>query len=174
MNTISPRETRFNRFASKFEYINIKDYFNIKDNINEKIILSTNIKDNNLIFEINYLKFNNQLYNFEHLPIEICNEIRKFYKFDYIKICIKINYNEDYPFKHPNWNLIHVKHNLDLSINLENYYKEIVQYHNSLNKKNWSPAIDIHIDILDFIQKINHFDYMMDKNNFISYNTSTI
>ena len=120
------------------------------------------------------LHHNNQLYNFEHLPIEICNEIRKFYKFDYIKICIKINYNEDYPFKHPNWNLIHVKHNLDLSINLENYYKEIVQYHNSLNKKNWSPAIDIHIDILDFIQKINHFDYMMDKNNFISYNTSTI
>jgi len=174
MNLTSARETRLNKFVSNFKYINIKDYFNITDNINEKIKLSTIIKDNDIIFEINYFKLNNELFNFPHLPIEICNAIRKFYKIEYIKIYIKINYNEEYPFKPPDWNLINIKHNLNLSFNLENYYKEIIQYHNSLNKINWSPAIDIHMDILDFIQKINHFDYIMDKNNFISYISSTI
>jgi hypothetical protein len=51
-----------------------------------------------------------------------------------------------------------VKHSL--KINLYEYYKYIVDSHNEIMKHSWSPAIKIDVDILYFILKINHFEYL--------------
>ena len=54
--------------------------------------------------------------------------------------------------------MINVKHSL--KINLYEYYKYIVDSHNKIMKRNWSPAIKIEADILYFITKINHFEHL--------------
>jgi hypothetical protein len=164
--------TRINRFQDKFNNISIEDYFDIVGiNDNEKINFIHNVKSNNTInLEIRFTK-NNILYDILELPLDICREIFEYYSIDYIFINLNIVYNSiTSPFSAPNWNLINVKHNISIPIDLTEYYKGIVHFHNSLNNIQWSPAIDIDKDILDFIQKINHFDYMLDNNNFIGYN----
>lgn len=80
---------------------------------------------------------------------------------------MNIHYGIDYPFKPPFWSLENVDYNIDIYINLFDYYARIINFHNIINKKYWSPAIDIHIDMLDLIQKINHFEYMLKRENFI-------
>jgi hypothetical protein len=166
------RSTRLTRFIDRFKNTSIEDYFEIlKYNNKEKINCKTNtevIENQNIIsFEIHFFKNSDYLYNFVKLPDEINNEIYKFYKKEYINIKMNIHYGNDYPFKPPLWSLEDVKYNIVIPINLINYYTEIINNHNCINKKNWSPAIDIHHDILDLIQKINHFDYMMKSENFI-------
>jgi len=165
------RSTRFSRFIDRFKNISMEDYFDIiKQNNQEQIICQTNvivIEDKNIIsFEIHFFKNSDYFYNFLKLPDEINKEIYNFYESEFIKIKMNIHYGNDYPFKPPIWSLEDVKFNIDIPINLFEYYINIINFHNKINKKSWSPAIDIHHDILDFIQKINHFEYMLKRENF--------
>ena len=186
MLAITYRNIRLSRFVEKFKNISIENYFNINnindinsnnDNSNndnndkEKIHchtdLNVNINDNVISFEIHFFKNSHQLYNIFQLPDEINKEIYHFYNSEYLKIKVKIYYSEKFPFKPPKWEFIDLKHNIDIHINLIDYYTEIVSFHNNINNNDWSPAMDIHHDILNFIQKINHFDYMLKRDNFL-------
>jgi hypothetical protein len=162
-------ETRFNYFVEKFKNTSIENYFNIINIDNEKkekVNITFNIKNNYIYLNIYFFK-NYNFYNILQLPDEINKEIYHYYNFDYIKLNLKIYYSHQYPFKPPIWVMVDLKHNIEIPIDLLKYYTEIISYHNNLNHKQWSPSINIHHDILDFVQKINHFDYMLDKNNFI-------
>ena len=165
------REIRFSRFIERFKDTSIEDYFDINLNNNdneEKVNFCFSVSQNTILFEVYFSKNINKIYNIFELPDEINREIWNYYNSDYLIIKMKISYSEEYPFKPPIWDFVHVKHNIDIPIDLINYYTNIIYFHNSINKKRWSPAIDIHQDILDFIQKINHFDYMLKRENFIS------
>jgi len=166
------RSTRFARFMERFKDITIEDYYevlkynnkeNIKCKINTELIENKNI----ISFEIHFFKDIDYFYNFLKLPDEINNEIYKFYKKEFIKIKMNIFYGNNYPFHPPIWSLENVNFNIDLHINLYDYYTNILNLHNLSYKKDWSPAIDIHHDILDIIQKLNHFEYMLKRDNFI-------
>ena len=165
------RSTRFTRFIERFKDTNIEDYFEIlKQNNKENIkcqIKTELIENQNIIcFEIHFFKDSDYFYNFFKLPDEINNEIYKFYNKEFINIKMSIHYGNNYPFHPPIWKLLDVKNNINIHINIFDYYAEIINNHNSAYKKDWSPAIDIHHDILDIIQKINHFEYMLKSENF--------
>lgn len=170
------RNVRLSRFVEKFKNISIENYFNINDINNndknnndkkEKIHCHTDLNDNVITFEIHFFKNSHDMYNIFQLPDEINKEIYHFYNTEYLKIKVKIYYTQEFPFKPPIWEFIDLKHNINIHINLIDYYTEIVSFHNIINNKYWSPAMDIHQDILDFIQKINHFDYMLKRDNFL-------
>ena len=172
MNNNNCLQIRMTEFSLKFRYVTIEDYFDIKgqgSNSSEKVNFSFFIDTNKkfISLEICFSK-NHPFYNIRELPDEINRQIFSYHNKDFLNLQMKICYTEEYPFKPPIWEFLGVKHNISVPINLHDYYTDIIGYHNKINKKHWSPAINIHIDILDFFQKINHFDYMLKRENFES------
>ena len=85
------------------------------------------------------------------------------YNHNYIRITLHIEFPESYPFKPQIWHLVDVEHNLCISYNLREYYDRITKNHNEQYAAIcWSPAIDIQHDILYFIERIHHFDYVLE------------
>ena len=84
--------------------------------------------------------------------------IASYYTPNYIHIKIQIQSVEDYPFNPPIWKFTDFKYSLKM--NLYEYYKYIVDSHNEIMNRSWSPAIKIDTDILYFISKINHFEHL--------------
>ena len=112
-------------------------------------------------FEVNLdfiIIHNNKIYKFNNIPLEINSLIASYYTPNYIHLKIQLTSVESYPFNSPIWKIINVKHSLKM--NLYEYYKYIVDSHNKIMKRNWSPAIKIETDILYFITKINHFEHL--------------
>ena len=153
-------EKRLTRFMDRLHFSQtIRDYFNIKNGKNDNFNFIIKKYGKALLFNISFRK--KYFYKIENLPIEINALILSFCE-DQINIKIHITYEDDYPFSYPIWHLISVDHNICTLLNLEEYYDYMVANHNSAYKKNWSPAIDIDIDILDFIRKILHFDFVLE------------
>ena len=101
---------------------------------------------------------NYKMYNLNNLPLDINSLIASYYTPNYIHLKIQIKSPGTYPLNPPIWKIIGVKHSLKM--NLYEYYKYIVDSHNEIMKHSWSPAIKIDADILYFISKINHFEYL--------------
>lgn len=105
--------------------------------------------------------------NIANFPVEICDKIFAFSCYA-IELQFQITFMNTYPFEAPFWTLVEVKNTIPKAnlpyptYKLSDYYQHVVSMHNKLyqNPKNWSPAIDIEKDVLDFIRKINHFPEM--------------
>lgn len=156
------RNNRIQNFNDKFKLSSsLEENWNLKNYFSEKIYFDFTIKENYIYFNFNFKK-KNQFYDFSQLPIDVSRYIYQFYNSDFITIKIKIHFPDDYPFKAPIWYLLNVEHNLELPICLSRYYTNIIDNHNNLYKRDWSPAIDIDKDLLDFLQKINHFNDILE------------
>lgn len=139
---------------------------------NNSITAFFNLPDKNLNFNIEYhndhynllIFYNKQgvYFEFPQLPSELNAYI---WKFNVIKINIKfkINSGGNYPFLPPIWELIDLNHNINSYIDLHDYYRYIVDTHNNKNNiiNSWSPANRLIKDLLEFIMRINHFDYLV-------------
>lgn len=97
--------------------------------------------------------------NIRELPPEINRAIAEYLP-SYIILSLRMDYTTSYPFDIPKWSLVSCDDRLASSLkNAETYYKDIVDIHNNTYQQhNWSPAIDIDKDILQFMIRINHFD----------------
>ena len=104
---------------------------------------------------------NENIYNFNNLPIEIIRQIQE-YGNHFIDMKIDIYFSNQYPFVQPLWCLKKIKHNIKLEqpLSIKEYYSNIINNHNNQNKKCWSAATKIETDIVEFIRKINHFEYL--------------
>ena len=159
---LSNRGRRVNDFTNIINlHGSLEKYFGIKNENGTEFKTKINIQtlDGFNQFELNLdiIIINNyKIYNLNNLPLDINSLIASYYTPNYIHLKIQITSPEDYPFNPPIWKMINVKHSL--KINLYEYYKYIVDSHNKIMKRNWSPAIKIEGDILYFITKINHFE----------------
>ena len=72
-----------------------------------------------------------------------------------------IYYPHSYPFTRPIWTIEEciVKENFQ-SIYLEDYYTSLVKIHNEMYEKNWNMCTMLEKDILVFLTRINHFEYI--------------
>jgi len=147
---------RFNRFETICKQP-LDQYFGLQHNYNKFDIVPKRTDINKLELLIHVEK--KYYYDFDSLPTDISCVISE-YLTKFIYICVEITFPPDYPFNQPQYKLLYTKHNLSHYINIENYYKCIVINHNLQYTRDWSPAIEIVKDILDFIQKINHFEYL--------------
>jgi len=152
-------ERRFNTFISHLNNSSIEDYFGIINQPNKILNFITKREENEVYFTISFVKSCN--IDIENFPKEI-NDIISSYASEFINIKLKILHFDDYPFKHPVWSLLDVSYNIKLPLNLKDYYNYIVKNHNDRHAFDWSPATDIEKDILEFIQKINHFDMLLE------------
>ena len=152
-------ERRFQRFEQE-NNINLKEYFGIIDTPQRSVNFDATHNNDGTIFTICF-KENIPMINIECLPMDIIREISSYLNCS-LTIKTKIVYPQDYPFEPPQWSLVCVRHNIESRLNLKEYYEYLVETHNNKYSVDWSPAIHINIDILDFISKINHFDYLIE------------
>jgi hypothetical protein len=152
-------EKRLSRFITHMENSSMEKYFGIVCKPGTKLQISIQKEETTLILHIRFIK----TYSFDimNLPSEINNIILS-YTSEYIDISLDITYLGRYPFVQPIWYLSNVLTNIVEPLDLTEYYKYIVNNHNEGYKTGWSPAIDIEKDILYFITKINHFDYIIE------------
>ena len=161
---LSNRGRRVNDFTNIINlHGSLEKYFGItnENGIEFKTKINIQTLDGFNQFEINLdiIIINNyKIYNLNNLPLDINSLIASYYTPNYIHLKIQITSPEDYPFNPPIWKIIDVKHSLKM--NLYEYYKYIVYMHNKIMKHSWSPAIKPYVDILYFIAKINHFEYL--------------
>ena len=161
---LSNRGRRVNDFTNIINlHGSLEKYFGITNENGTEFKTKINIQtlDGFNQFELNLdiIIINNyKIYNLNNLPLDINSLIASYYTPNYIHLKIQITSPEDYPFNPPIWKIMSVKHSL--KINLYEYYKYIVDSHNKIMKRNWSPAIKIEADILYFITKINHFEHI--------------
>lgn len=152
-------ERRFQRFE-EVNNINLKEYFGIIDTPHRSVTVDAVQKNAETIFTICF-KENIPMINIERLPMDVICNIASYLNCS-LTIKTKIVYSQDYPFDPPSWSLVSINHNIDSRLNLKEYYEYLVETHNNKYQVDWSPAIHINIDILDFISKINHFDYLLE------------
>jgi hypothetical protein len=152
-------ERRFQRFEQE-NNSNLKEYFGIIDTPQRVLNINATHNNDGIIFTICFKEVNKMI-NIRCLPMDIICKISSYLNC-YLTIKTKIVYPQDYPFEPPQWSLVCVKHNIESRMNLKEYYEYLVETHNNKYTIDWSPAIHIDIDILDFISKINHFDYLLE------------
>lgn len=104
--------------------------------------------------------------NIANLPVEICDSIFAF-SCQVLELKVQITFTDTYPFEPPFWTLTEVKNTIPKAnlpypkYELSDYYQNVIYMHNKNNRTgNWSPAIDIEKDVLNFIRKIHHFPEM--------------
>ncbi len=148
-------ERRFQRF----EKLDLKEYFGIIDTPQRVVNINATHNNEAVICTVSFKEVNKMI-NIRCLPMDIICKISSYLNC-YLTIKTKIVYPQDYPFEPPQWSLVCVKHNIESRIKLKEYYEYLVETHNNKYSIDWSPAIHIDIDILDFISKINHFDYLL-------------
>ena len=147
-----------------FENKSYETEFGIENNDNEKLTIHTSkFNQNKIGLHIRY-KYKNKTLDFLNLPKEISRNISNFLD-QYIDISIDLTYPNDYPFKEPKWSLTNINYNIDrTTIPLKEYYNYLIEKHNETYRHYWTPAIKMDKDILAFIGKINHFEYLLLKN----------
>ena len=153
-------DRRINDFQQLCQNHLLEDYYGIKNDNGKLTINPVIVKETKKIeLNISFDKFH--YYDIIDLPEEISRVISEYLRRN-INIRLEILFPNDYPFKKPIYSFINVEHNIpNPPINLEEYYKYIINNHNEQYSREWSPAINITKDILEFIQKINHFEYIM-------------
>jgi len=158
MNGILSR--RFQRLEHYVNNTNLKDYYGIVDTPKRSLSVDAVQENSETVFTVCF-KENNPMINIRCLPMDIICKISSYLNCS-LTIKTKIVYPHDYPFAPPQWSLVCVQHNIVSRLNLKEYYEYLVETHNNQYQVDWSPSIHVDKDILDFIRKINHFDYLID------------
>ena len=157
---MSITKRRIARFLNTFQNISLEKYFGIVNK--NKLVFNIFHHENEILL---FIKFRApyKCYDIVELPIDISRLIAS-YNEHFINIQIKISFPHDYPFTEPTWILLDVEDNIVSTINLFEYFTYMVDNHNNQYKRdfNWSPIIEVEKDVLEFIQKINHFDYILE------------
>jgi hypothetical protein len=161
-------ERSYEQFINNIKDSSIEKYFGINAVNNSKLKISISKiknlqsikKQTKITLNMQYFK-NEKIYNFNNLPIEIIRQIQE-YGDNFIDMEIDIYFPKQYPYIRPIWRISNIKHNIKLKqpLTVKEYYNYIINNHNNNNKIYWSPATKIETDIIEFIQKINHFEYL--------------
>ena len=158
MNTTMNR--RINDFQQLCQNHLLEDYYGIKNDNGKLTLHPVIVKETKKIeLNINFEIFH--YYDIIDLPEEISRVISEYLRKN-INIRLEILFPNDYPFSKPFYSFINVDYKIpNPPVDIEEYYKYIINNHNEKYNREWSPAISITNDILDFIQKINHFEYIL-------------
>jgi hypothetical protein len=152
-------ERRFQRFEQE-NNSNLKEYFGIIDTPQRIVNINATHNNEAVICTVSFKEVNKMI-NIRCLPMDIICKISSYLNC-YLTIKTKIVYPQDYPFDPPQWSLVCVRHNIESRLNLKEYYEYLVETHNNQYSVDWSPAIHINVDILDFIRRLNNFDYLLE------------
>ena len=142
--------SRLSKFKDKYgkclccrkSFKNIQDELLFPKNIKE-ILIDINIlseTDTYNILDFSITCTHKPNYILDNFPKEINTIINKYTECELL-LKFRLLFHDYYPFEPPTWSLMQVKKNFNTDINLENYYKELVEGHNSHLNAGWSAAI---------------------------------
>ena len=151
-------QRKYKTFKENVKTSTLEEYFGIPKNPKCSLQFGFSNIDDEMIFTIACIQ-QNPCPPLD-LPLDICNVIDTYNK-NYLYITISILYHDSYPFRAPKWSLQDVRHNLTIPLDLTNYYTYVIENHNEQYCYEWSAATGIEADILNFIQKISHFEYIV-------------
>jgi hypothetical protein len=163
---------RLSDFTNLIGDKSIVDYLGIISRKNEKISFAMEMfpEQRHSIFKVDFVTQNAPTIKpaFK-LPGELCDIINS-YSSNFISLKFKIDYHYNYPFVEPVWSLISENNDmthLPKNFTLTEYYQDIVERHNGQYRDisrgyNWTPAITVRTDTINFIMKILHFDIITD------------
>jgi ubiquitin-protein ligase len=159
-------ERRYSIMPHLLNNVTFQEHYNIQSVLDNKVMVDVTKTNNANEMKI-IVKYHEPIYyDIFELPMDISRVISS-YLSSYIIIEFVINYPSDYPFSPPRWSVDNVKHNLHSEpIDMLEYYQYITQKHNDRYRKDWSPVIHIDTDLLDFFQKIHHFEYILHPDTF--------
>lgn len=161
-------ERRYSIMSYLLKNVTFQEHYNIHPIVGNKVLVDTTKTNNANEMKIIVQYHEPIYYDIFELPIDISRVISS-YLSSYIIIEFVINYPSDYPFSPPRWSVDNVKHNIDSEpIDILEYYQYIVQKHNDCYHRHWSPGIHLDKDLLDFFQKIHHFEYILHPDTFTS------
>jgi hypothetical protein len=133
-------------------------------------------ENDHLLFHVKYFTKNQKSIcesMIQYLPQDICNYIEE-YSGNHLDVTYKIQFPHNYPFRPAVWSLCNftstIPHKSEAygGLSLNGYYQYIATLHNekmmpteSSEVSNWTPAITIEKDVLDFITRIqSSFEFM--------------
>ena len=101
------------------------------------------------------------------LPIVLNNYILSYICDTYLNIDIKIKYPVDYPFKPPQYSLVDIRTNASNRLYIKEFIERKILKYNTCNRGdncyNWSPAISIKKDILQFMVSMERIRGIINK-----------
>jgi hypothetical protein len=149
------------KIIKKINSYGITEYYNLISSKDNKLSITLDQIDdipyNDIVVDIRYNKYSD--YNILNLPKHLNNVINQYLE-QVIILKLKITYPGEIWYA-PVFYLIDVDTNHKVEIDLIEYYSYLVKNHNLLYKKQWNPCISIDKNLLDFVRKINHFDYIL-------------
>jgi ubiquitin-protein ligase len=159
-------ERRYQEMTRGLKGFTFQQFYNIQPELGNKVMIDATKTNNANEMKIIIQYHEPIYYDIFELPMDISRVVSS-YLSSYIIIEFIINYPSDYPFNPPRWSVDSVKHNIhSLPIDVLDYYQYIVQKHNDILRNDWSPGIHIDRDLLAFVQKINHFEYILHPDTF--------
>ena len=163
---ILPGSTSVTRLQDHWHFISHPRYG--QDIVFTKINLREYLLGVKIIFTENRI---NQLLKTEYLGIpSVLQDIIISYlpKSEEITLTFGLNYPEKYPFIAPTWKLLSTHSNSGFTTNIKKYYTYLVDMRNKqyASKGKWTSAITMEKDIFDFMVHINHFNYLVNIENY--------
>ena len=163
---------RMNDFKEIIKNKSIVDYLGIISRNKESLSINMELlpEQKCCYFSVRFVTQNVQNYQPAfHLPLELCYLINS-YSSNSISLQFKIDYDMNYPFVTPTWSLLQATTDmthLPETVVLTDYYQQIVDSHNGQYNDvsrghNWTPAMSIHTDMINFILRILHFETITD------------
>ncbi len=156
MDTVLMKQSAY--FFNDMQNMTIKQFFNITDDMDINVY-QTHL--DTYLLEFKYSKNKTHYINFALLPDEISKNINS-YLVDYINVIYKIKYT-NCNMSPPNYSLYSIEYNIPkIHINIKKYYKYLINKHNGIYNKNWTPGVKIRVSILEIItmMMLNHFKYL--------------
>ena len=148
----------FLRFINKYKNpSNLGKQLDISNNYSIKTFIP-NIENGIINLTVLYRK-NQPIYYFPNLPLEI-NEYIHYFVNPTIHVQIQIKFDDNYPFTPTVYRIVGLKNTINNGIDKEiyTYLKYKTKLYNEYIKTNWTPAILIEKNILDFFTTINNMD----------------
>lgn len=144
------------RFLGNIVDYDISNYFGLGESLRCKYEM--NIFNHNVI-NLTFL-YTHKTDNLFLLPEEISKHIYSFLEPDFITFTLEIYVPENFPLMHPIWSLKDLNTEAKNKKFIYNYIKHRLNLHNHQYRLYGFPSVTLEKNILDFITKINHLEYL--------------
>jgi len=154
-------QKQYVRFLEMLQNATIEDYFGL--NIARKNTQTVRCKalrkdDSTLVVNVDY--FDTTYHTIEELSCDVSCIVMSY--LPVIHLQLHLCFPENYPFVCPTWHVEEASHTIQTSLNLKEYYEDIVKKHSEYITYG-SPALKIEHYLLYCIVALNHFEILIEQ-----------
>jgi hypothetical protein len=156
-------QKQYARFLQILKNTTIEDYFglNIQHKNSQKIRCKIFANDDTtMVVNIDY--FDATYHTIEELSHDVSCIVMSYLPIIHLQLHLCVP--ENYPFGCPTWHVQEVSHTIQTSLNLKEYYEDLVKKHSEYIMHG-SPALKIEHYLLHCIVALNHFEILIEQSS---------